>query len=280
MTRLLLALLLAMDTACAADLQPVKDAGPYVPSPQSVVSDMLRYADVGPADFLIDLGSGDGRIVLTAAKVFGARGFGVEIKEDLVKRANEAAQKEGVADRVRFMKQDLFKTDISQASVITMYLLPDTVNLLKDKLLSELRPGTRIVSHDYPLTGWIPEKYVQMDLEDKVQISGVTTTLIYLYIVPARVAGQWQVRMPPAMSRQPATLTLKQQLTRVTGSLWVDGKEFPLEDVKLRGEQISFKLAGRNGQYSGVVKGGEIAGLYETPSQKANWSATLAPGKK
>src|SRR5688500_19434339 len=93
----------------AADLQPIKDAGPYVPSPQSVVSDMLRYADVGPNDYLIDLGSGDGRIVLTAAKVFGARGFGVEIKDELVKKSNEAAEKEGLADRVRFMKQDRFK---------------------------------------------------------------------------------------------------------------------------------------------------------------------------
>src|SRR5687767_15977376 len=99
-------LLVAAFAAKGADLQPVKDAGPYVPSPQSVVSDMLRYADVGPQDFLIDLGSGDGRIVLTAAKVFGARGFGVEIKEDLVKRANEAAQKEGVADRVKFMRSE------------------------------------------------------------------------------------------------------------------------------------------------------------------------------
>ena len=175
------ALAFTFNVSCAADLQPVKDAGPYVPSPQSVVSDMLRYADVGPSDFLIDLGSGDGRIVLTAAKVFGARGFGVEIKDELVRLSNDAAQKEGLADRVKFMKQDLFKTDLSQATVITMYLLPDTVNLLKDKFLAELTPGTRIVSHDYPLTGWIPEKYVQMDLEDKVQISGV--------IEPAKVVA-------------------------------------------------------------------------------------------
>src|SRR5881394_2147338 len=195
---------------------------------------MLRYADVSANDFLIDLGSGDGRIVLTAAKVFGARGFGVEIKEDLVRRANEAAAKEGIGDRVKFVKADLFKTDISQATVVTMYLLPDTVNMLKDKFLSELRPGTRIVSHDYPLTGWIPEKYVQMDLEDKVQISGVTTTLIYLYIVPARVAGKWEAHMPPAISKQPATLSLKQQLTRVSGTLRLDGKELALEEPKLR----------------------------------------------
>jgi len=262
-------------SANAADLQPTKDAGPYVPSPQSVVSDMLRYADVGPNDFLIDLGSGDGRIVLTAAKVFGARGFGVEIKDELVRKSNEAAQKEGLADRVRFLKQDLLKTDMSQATVITMYLLPDTVNLLKDKFLNELRPGTRIVSHDYPLTGWIPEKYVQMDLEDKVQISGVTTTLIYLYVVPAKVAGRWSAQMPPAVSRQPATLQLRQQLTRVSGSARIDGRDVPLEDIQLRGDKLSFKLAGRRGEFTGQVKGNNIQGEVLTGRSKAPWSATL-----
>jgi len=254
------------------DLQPTKDAGPYVPSPQSVVSDMLRYAEVNDKDFLIDLGSGDGRIVLTAAKVFGARGFGVEIKEDLVKRSNEAAKKEGLADRVRFMKQDLFKTDMSQATVITMYLLPDTVNLLKDKFLAELKPGTRIVSHDYPLTGWIPEKYVQMDLEDKVEISGVTTTLIYVYIVPAKVQGSWKAKMPAALSKEPATLSLRQQLTRVSGSLRLDGKDVPLEEAKLRGDQLSFRLAGRKGQFTGQVKGSNIEGMLDG---KTPWSAML-----
>jgi hypothetical protein len=275
MKLLALSFLLAFGIAQAQDLNPVKDAGPYVPSPQSVVSDMLRYADVGPQDFLIDLGSGDGRIVLTAAKVFGARGFGVEIKDELVKKSNEAAKIEGLAERVRFMKQDLFKTDMSQATVITMYLLPDTVNLLKDKFLAELRPGTRIVSHDYPLTGWIPEKYVQMDLEDKVQISGVTTTLIYLYVVPAKVAGSWKALMPAALSKQPATLSLKQQLTRVSGSLRLDGKDVPMEDVKLRGDRLTFKLSGRRGEFSGLVKDKTIEGIVETGGTKSPWSATL-----
>ena len=256
----------------AADVEPVKNAGPYVPSPQSVVSDMLRYADVGPGDFLIDLGSGDGRIVLTAAKVFGARGFGVEIKEELVRRANEAAKSEGLAERVRFMKADLFKTDISQASVITMYLLPDTVNLLKDKFLAELRPGTRIVSHDYPLTGWLTDKEKVFDLEEKVHISGVTTTIIYLYVVPARVAGRWKAAMPPAVSRSPATLLLKQQLTRVSGSARLDGRDIPLEDVRLRGDRISFKLAGRKGEFTGQVKGKSIEGMLDG---RTPWSATL-----
>src|SRR3989454_9613493 len=276
MMRLAAVMLFTATAALAADLQPVKDAGPYVPSPQSVVSDMLRYADVGASDFLIDLGSGDGRIVLPAAKVFGARGFGVEIKDELVKKSNDAAKKEGLADRVKFVKQDLFKTDISQATVITMYLLPDTVNLLKDKFLNELRPGTRIVSHDYPLTGWIPEKYVQMDLEDKIQISGVTTTLIYLYVVPAKVAGRWNAQMPPAVSRQPATLRLRQQMTRVSGSVVLDGEEVALEDVKLRGDRLSFKLAGRKGEFTGQVKGSSIDGTLDAGGTKTPWSAALS----
>jgi len=274
MMRALLPALFAFNVQ-AADLEPVKNAGPYVPSPQSVVADMLRYADVNAKDFLIDLGSGDGRIVLTAAKVFGARGFGVEIKEDLVKRANESAKSQGLADRVKFMKQDLFKTDISQASIITMYLLPDTVNLLKDKFLNELKPGTRIVSHDYPLTGWIPEKYVQMDLEEKVQISGVTTTLIYLYVVPAKVGGNWTAQMPPAVSRAPATLSLRQQLTRVSGSAKIDGQDVPLEDVVLRGDKLSFRFAGRKGEFTGQVRGNAIEGMFESGGNRSAWSAAL-----
>jgi hypothetical protein len=277
MTRALICgLLLGFSTvAVSTDLQPVKDAGPYVPSPQSVVADMLRYAEVGAGDFLIDLGSGDGRIVLTAAKVFGARGFGVEIKDDLVRKSNEAAKNEGLAERVRFMKQDLFKTDLSQATVITMYLLPDTVNLLKDKFLSELRPGTRIVSHDYPLTGWLPEKQEQFDLEEKINISGVTTTVIYVYLVPAKVAGKWQASLPATISKEPIVLDLRQQITRIYGSARINGKEFPVQSSKIRGENISFQLAGVKGEFTGQVKGKRIDGVLENGRTKSPWSATL-----
>lgn len=249
----ILALALLAPLAAYAAGGPV-DAGPYVPSPQSVVSDMLKLAEVGPRDFVVDLGSGDGRIVRTAALIFGARGFGVEIKDALVRQANADAAREGIADRVKFIKADLFKTDISPATVVTMYLLPDTVNLLRDKLLRELRPGTRVLSHDYPLSGWIPEKYVQMDLEDKVRISGVTTTLIYLYVVPARVEGGWTATLPGGA----ATLRLRQQITRVSGTARYHGKDIPLEDVKLRGERLSFRLADR--EFSGRVSGAGIAG--------------------
>jgi SAM-dependent methyltransferase len=245
-------LLMAPMIAFAADT-PV-NAGPYVPSPQSVVSDMLKLAEVGPEDFVIDLGSGDGRIVRTAALIFGARGFGVEIKDPLVRQSNAAAAREGIADRVKFINADLFKTDISRATVLTMYLLPDTVNLLRGKLLAELKPGTRVLSHDYPLSGWIPEKYVQMDLEDKVKISGVTTTLIYLYVVPAKVEGHWQATLPDGT----ATLSLRQQITRVSGSARYQGQDVPLEDVKLRGEHLSFRMAGR--ELAGRVSGAAIEG--------------------
>jgi SAM-dependent methyltransferase len=215
---------------------------------------MLKLAEVGPEDFVIDLGSGDGRIVRTAALIFGARGFGVEIKDELVRQANADARREGIAGRVNFINADLFKTDISQATVLTMYLLPHTVNLLKEKLLAELKPGTRVLSHDYPLSGWIPEKYVQMDLEDKVKISGVTTTLIYLYLVPAKVGGRWQA----SASGRAMTLDLKQQITRVSGTARSGGKDVALEDVKLRGAQLSFRLAGKT--YSGRVNGAQIEG--------------------
>jgi SAM-dependent methyltransferase len=270
-----LSLLLAASSVLAADLQPTKNAGPFIPSPEAAVAAMLQYAKVGPNDFIIDLGSGDGRIVRTAAKLFGARGFGVEIKEDLVRSSNEAAQKEGLADRVKFIKLDLFKTDISQATVLTMYLLPDTVNLLREKLLRELKPGTRIVSHDYPLTGWIPEDMKQFDLPEKVDISGVQTTIVWLYLVPAKVAGRWSAKMPPAVSRAPATLELKQQLTRVSGTARLDGKETSLEDVKLRGEHLSFRLTGRKGEFTGLVKGKSIEGTLDAGGAKAPWSATL-----
>jgi SAM-dependent methyltransferase len=260
-----------------AEKQPV-NAGPYVPSPTSVVSDMLTLAEVGPKDFVIDLGSGDGRIVLTAAKVFGARGFGVDINEKLVKEANEAAKLQGVADRASFTIQDLFKTDISKATVLTMYLLPNTVNMLKDKLLTELHPGTRIISHDYPLSGWIPEQYKQFDLEDKVAISGVTTTLIYLYMVPAKTDGAWTVKLPPNLSKDPVRLTLKQQITRVQGAARFGSRDVLIEEGRLRGERISFKLAldGKTWEFNGTVKGNAITGSVADVGNgtKSAWSAS------
>jgi phospholipid N-methyltransferase len=262
----------------AAAIAQQINAGPYVPSPQSVVADMLKVAGIGPGDYVIDLGSGDGRIVLTAAKVYGASGFGVEIQDDLVRLSNEAAKQEGLANRVKFVKQDLFKTDISKATVLTMYLLPNTVNMLSEKLQSELRPGTRVISHDYGLSGWTPEETRQFDLEDKIKISGVTTTIIFLYVVPARVAGNWTASVPAAASRQPVTLELRQQVQKVGGTARIGGREVPIEDAKLVGEKISFRVPvepGRALNFAGQVKGRVIEGTVETGGVRSPWTATL-----
>ena len=263
--------------AQATEKAPV-NAGPYVPSPSSVVSDMLTLAEVGPKDFVIDLGSGDGRIVLTAAKVFGARGFGVDIDEKLVKESNEAAKQQGVADRVSFSIQDLFKTDIRKATVLTMYLLPNTVNMLKDKLLGELSPGTRILSHDYGLTDWWPVKTVTMDLEDKVAISGVTTTIIFLYKVPAKFAGSWSAKVPARISKETVSIDLTAHLvTRVRGKARIGGKDVGVEEGLMSGELLTFKLpvGGKYYDFKGTVKGTSIEGTVEGDGLKATaWSAS------
>ena len=268
-----LAAALAGFAALAQD-KPV-DAGPYVPSPDGAVAAMLRAAEVGPEDYLIDLGSGDGRIVRTAALVFGARGMGVEIQEPLVELSNRLAREEGTADRVRFVNQDLFKTDISAATVVTMYLLPHTVNQLHDKLLAELRPGARVVSHDYGLAGWRPHKKLEMDLEEKVGISGVTRTVIYVYVIPAQVAGTWRATVPAAFGGGSMQLELTQQFSSAAGRARLDGRAVPLADVRLLGSDLSFRLPGLDAIFRGKVSGGTIEGTIESGGARAPWRATL-----
>lgn len=146
---------------------------PYVPTPQTVVDEMLKLASVTKNDVVYDLGSGDGRIVITAAKKYGARGIGVDINPERVKEANANAIAAGVTDKVKFVEQDLFETDLKEASVVTLYLLP-AVNLkLRPKLWKELKPGTRVVSHSFDMGDWKPEKSVEVD--------GAT---LYFWVVP------------------------------------------------------------------------------------------------
>lgn len=264
-----------LSASVAAQDKPPINAGPYVPSPDSAVSAMLREAKVGPDDYLIDLGSGDGKIVRTAAKVFGARGLGVEIQDELVTLSNELAQKEGTAERAKFVRQDLFKTDLAPATVVTLYLLPHTVNMLKDKLLDELRPGARVVAHDYGLAGWLPQKVIELDDPEKLAISGVTRTVIYLYVVPARVAGTWSASVPPTLSKGPMRLELTQQVTSVAGEALLDGKRLPLADVRLVGDDISFRLPGRDAVFRGKVRGRSIEGSVEAGGVRSPWRAML-----
>ena len=156
---------------------------PYVPTHESLVDEMLRMAKVGKNDVLYDLGSGDGRIVITAARRFGTRGVGYDLDPERIKEARENARRAGVTDRVRFEQQDIFDAKISDATVVTMYLLPDVNLKLRPKLLSELKPGTRIVSHNYDLGDWKPIQRREMD------VTGVSHTLD-LWIVPARSTGR------------------------------------------------------------------------------------------
>ena len=165
------------------------DEVPFITTPDHVTLAMLKLAGVGPRDHVLDLGSGDGRIVITAARHFGARGTGVEIVPELVARSRAAAERAGVADRTRFLEQDLFNTDLATASVITMYLLPE-VNLQLRPALQALEPGTRIVSHDWDLGDWLPDRTLTLAVPDKA-VGREKLSRLHLWAVPARVQGLW-----------------------------------------------------------------------------------------
>lgn len=181
-------LLTAAATSMPALAQPAApDAGPYVPSPQPIADAMLALANIGPDDYLIDLGSGDGRLVIGAVARHKARGAtGIEIKADLVDKARELARAAGVADRVTFLAGDLFKARIDHATIVTAYLMPHIMGDVEAKLRKELKPGSRVVVHDYPLPTWKPLEVVTFDSPEKVAISGSARTVLYLYRVPQR----------------------------------------------------------------------------------------------
>ena len=164
--------------ACARPA-PVKKDVPYVPTPEAVVERMLRMAKVGKADTVYDLGCGDGRIVITAAREYGARGVGYDIDPRRIEESNQNARAAGVTDRVRFVRGDLFKADLSEATVVALYLLPDVNLRLRPKLLAELKPGTRVVSHNYGMGDWDPDEM------DEVEVDGVPH-YIFSWTIPPR----------------------------------------------------------------------------------------------
>lgn len=218
-------LALGLLTAPAVPAQDV----PFVPTPQVTVDEMLRLAGVGPQDFVLDLGSGDGRIVITAARKFGARGTGVDLDYHLLIQSEESARQAGVEDRVKFLQQDLFKTDLGQATVITMYLLPAVTRKLVPSLLN-LKPGTRIVSHDFDLGDWKPDRktYIRKN--------------VFLWIVPAKVAGRWRARLAlPPIERQ-LELEFTQRFQEVDAHARLNGVPMQTWEVKLEGDRVSFAL--------------------------------------
>lgn len=179
---------------CALALLPTlaraaapESAAPFVSTPWSIVDEILTLGEVGPGDYVVDLGSGDGRLVISAVARYGARGgYGMDIDAALVRLANDNARAAGVADRVRFEERDLFAADVSAASVVTVYLLPKVMARLERKLRAELAPGTRVVVNDYPFPTWQPVRVVERDTLDKLAISGMTFTQLFLYRVPPR----------------------------------------------------------------------------------------------
>ena len=221
--------------------QPGKDVI-WVPTPQTTVDRMLDMAGAKPGDYVIDLGSGDGRTVITAAKR-GIRAFGVEYNPDMVELSRRNAAKEGVTERARFVRGDIFKTDFSKATVLTMYLLP-RLNLQLRPTILKMKPGTRVVSHSFHMEDWEPDD--GFDSEGKTckeHCSG------YFWVVPAQVEGRW--RTPQGR------LKLEQKFQKFTGTLRTRGKTLKIEDGRVRGEEITFTAGGT--KYSGTVKGRKMS---------------------
>ena len=214
----------------------------WVPTPQVVVDKMLDMAKVTPRDFVIDLGSGDGRTVITAAKR-GARALGIEYNPDMVELSKRNAEKEGVTERASFVKADLFETDFSKATVITMFLLPEINLKLRPKIL-RLKPGTRIVSNTFTMGEWQADETAELAGSGGCENSWCTALL---WIVPARVAGTY--RLPQG------DLILKQQFQMLSGSLRTEGKTFALRG-KVNGEEVAFKAGGR--EYRGRFDGKQL----------------------
>jgi hypothetical protein len=269
------AMLMCMTAPSAASEVTFQSGGPFVPTPQSVVDQMLQLAAVNQRDFVIDLGSGDGRIVLTAAQKYRARGLGVDIDERLIELSNIRARRLGLENLVTFRQQDVLDTRISEATVLTLYLLPEMMRALHQRIYSELKPGTRVVSHDFEFHGWPPDKSVTMDLEEKYHANGKFQSSVHLWIVPAKVEGWWQV-VTQAAGGKPLTMVLNQQFQQVKGSIEESGQ---VVSGLLAGSLIQFELAplkGRPGstvEYRGTVDGDHMQGKTLLNGKSVSWTA-------
>ena len=236
----LAALLTIAAFTAAAHAQPVQEDldTPFVITPTNVVTAMLDIANVAPGDRLIDLGSGDGRIVLAAAQR-GATGIGIEIDAMLVERSRESARRLKLEDRATFLTQDLFEADFGSADVVTLYLLPDVNRRLAPKFLATLRPGTRIVSHDYGLGDWPPDRTIVVDAPDK-PVNVEKKSRIHYWLVPARVAGRWQ----GSVAGKPLAIDFSQHYKWVYGVLRWAGREYRFGDQPIEGERLTLRVMG------------------------------------
>jgi len=225
---------------------------PYVPTPEKVVAEMLKMADVGENDILYDLGCGDGRIVITAALERDCRGVGIDINPQRIEESRKNAILAGVLDMVEFYRMDLFEAEISQATVVTLYLLSKVNLRLRPKLFRELKPGTRIVSHDFSMGEWMPDK--STTIEEKLDYIPFQETrltenpwnkhTVYLWIIPANVTGTWNWTMSTISGKKLYKLEIDQEFQVLKGKAFEGSSSLPLEirDGKIEGDKLEFTL--------------------------------------
>lgn len=267
---------LAAQKAAPAQAAPAQDFEPsvgqegkdviWVPTPQALVERMLQMAGTKPTDYVIDLGSGDGRTVITAVKKFGATALGLEYNADMVALAQRAAEKEGVADKAQFKQADIFQTDFSKATVLTLYLLP-SLNLKLRPTILDMKPGTRVVSHAFTMDDW------QAD-----QVDSADGRTAYLWIVPAKVAGTWKIDVGGGRNYE-AHFT--QQFQNIGGSAKSAGKVVKFSNGKLRGDTITFSVDDANARrdFTGRVEGNRITGTVKSGAGESKFTATRADAK-
>ena len=237
----------------------------WVPTPERLIHRMLQLADTTANDVVLDLGSGDGRIPIHAAKHFGARAIGVELEANLVRIARQTAMAQGVAERAQFVQGDLFETDLSKASVIALYISPGVMEKLKPRFL-KLAPGTRIVSHQFTLDDWQPDELVRSEGREA-----------YLWVVPAALAGEWRVRLEGEEMR----LHVEQRYQMLTTQGQRAGKPVPVIGPRLRGTELRFTSFDRDGNtrhYTGRLQGERLEGSSEGQVRAPRaWTATRLP---
>ncbi len=253
---------------------------PFVPTRFDIVDAMLDIANVNSGDLLYDLGCGDGRIVIRAAEKFGTRGIGIDLNPDRIDESIMNAADAGVTERVAFIEQDLFETDFSDATVITMYLLPHVNVKLRPRLFDQLRPGTRIVSHDFDMGVWKPD-------DSRIIYGENDNHYVYFWIIPARVEGIWKWNISIDILDMDYTLNLEQDYQNVVGTLAYGSEKTPIEHIVLEGDMITFSTSQTiDGStydltYSGNVVNNAIEGSLVTKSgtkmRNCQWSAVRDP---
>jgi SAM-dependent methyltransferase len=230
----------------------------WVPSPPAMVNKMLEMARVTPQDFVMDLGSGDGRNIIAAAKL-GARALGVEYNPDMVALSRKKAAEAGVADKAQFVEGDMYAADISKATVLALFLLPVNLNKLAPKFL-DMQPGSRIAGNTFGIDGWEPDD--RFTLDQSTDCSSWCEAL--LWIVPAKAAGTWKMAN--------GTMTLTQEFQIIKGTVTLDGQTYTIPNTALRGNEISFIAGGIN--FNGKVNGNQIDGTITLPAGQVPWRAT------